>query len=284
MQSSLPTVTASSEPAAMRGVTAHEVSQTITLYTTERAGPSEGGAKPLLLLFPWLGSRPRAVAKYCEPYLAAGFDVLVVESGVSQFLWPRWGLGYAADVLEVLQSDGFASRPLLVHALSIGGYTFTQLLVHVSQDARRYRGLTDRIRGQIYDSLVCGSLEQMAVGVGQNVFPWWEGLVRQASLLYFRVFKSYTVDYFNAGVDVFLNSPVTAPALFFYCENDELCDLGKMEEVIECWRRRGVAVQTRKWAESTHAANLHHHPEEYLSALDNFLQSLGMTPSKANAN
>ncbi|XP_036376019.1 uncharacterized protein LOC118771940 isoform X2 [Megalops cyprinoides] len=268
----------------MRGVTAHEVSQTITLYTTERAEPSEGGANPLLLLFPWLGSRPQAVAKYCEPYLAAGFDALVVESGVSQFLWPRWGLEYAATVLEVLQRDGFDSRPLLVHALSIGGYTFTQLLVHVCRDNQRYRGLTDRIRGQIYDSLVCGSLERMAAGVGKNVFPWWEGLVTQASLLYFRVFKSYTVDYFNAGVDVFLNSPVAAPALFFYCENDELCDQGKMEEIIECWRRRGVAVQTRKWAESTHAANLHRHPKEYLSALDNFLKSVGMTSSKASVD
>lgn len=33
-------------------------------------------------MLPWLGSRPQAVAKYCEIYFRTGFDVLVVESEV----------------------------------------------------------------------------------------------------------------------------------------------------------------------------------------------------------
>lgn len=83
---------------------------------------------------------------------------------MQQFLWPRWGLEHGKNLLELLESERFVSRPLLVHAFSIGGYTFAQLLVHVSQDTQKYQSLTKRIKGQIYDSLVIGSVENMAIG------------------------------------------------------------------------------------------------------------------------
>lgn len=174
------------------GVTIHKISKTITLYCNDKpitpthtsssssSTPAEespgtttsSGAqqqhqpsRPLLLLLPWLGSRPQAVSKYCEIYFRTGFDVLMVESQVSLFLWPRWGLEYGARLLDLLESDQrFCRRPLLVHAFSIGGYTFSQLMMHMAQDRERYQGLAQRIHGQIYDSLVIGSLERMAVG------------------------------------------------------------------------------------------------------------------------
>lgn len=155
---------------SMAGVTAHKISKQITFFTSDVDGTptasfSTGQPKPILLLLPWLGSRPQAIAKYCEIYFSTGFDVLVVESEVSQFLWPRWGLEYGGRLLELLESERFSQRPLLVHALSIGGYTFSQVLVHVAKDIQRYQGLTNRIRGHIYDSLVMGSLEHMATGM-----------------------------------------------------------------------------------------------------------------------
>lgn len=71
------------------GVTAHRLSKNVTLYMNELASPAPGwqaqaskGDKPLMLMLPWLGSRPQAVAKYCEIYFRTGFDVLVVESEV----------------------------------------------------------------------------------------------------------------------------------------------------------------------------------------------------------
>lgn len=42
--------------------------------------------KPLMLMLPWLGSRPQAVDKYCEIYFRTGFDVIVVESEVKTSL------------------------------------------------------------------------------------------------------------------------------------------------------------------------------------------------------
>ncbi|MGH0158420.1 UNVERIFIED_CONTAM: hypothetical protein FKN15_035638 [Acipenser sinensis] len=49
------------------GVTAQRISKTITFYKNESKAASmlqQNGPKPLLLLLPWLGSRPHAVDKY----------------------------------------------------------------------------------------------------------------------------------------------------------------------------------------------------------------------------
>lgn len=70
-----------------RGITAHRLSKNVTFYVNEltspgAASPTSVDPKPLLLMLPWLGSRPQAVAKYCEIYFRTGFDILVVESEV----------------------------------------------------------------------------------------------------------------------------------------------------------------------------------------------------------
>ncbi|KAI4880004.1 hypothetical protein NFI96_029187 [Prochilodus magdalenae] len=276
----------SSRDVTLSGVMTQKIRKGITFYANAgtvnpmAVGPP-GQPKPLLIMLPWLGSRPQAQVKYCEIYLRTGFDVLVVETEVGRFLWPKWGLEYGRELLEVLESDRFSQCPLLVHAFSIGGYTFAQMLVHMAKDAQRYQGLTSRIRGQIYDSLVMGSLERMAIGVSRNVFPRISGIVKHASLLYFHIFKRQTVDYFNMGIDAFWNTPVTAPALFFFCQNDALCDSDAMEEMLEQWGKRGISLMSKKWKESIHAGHLRAHPQEYLSILDNFLCSLNMVPLRA---
>uniref|UniRef100_A0A8C1F352 Si:dkey-5i3.5 n=2 Tax=Cyprinus carpio TaxID=7962 RepID=A0A8C1F352_CYPCA len=270
----------------MEGVTAHKISKHITFLANDVAGTptasvSPAHPKPMLLLLPWLGSRPQAIAKYCEIYFRMGFDVLLVESEVSQFLWPRWALEYGGRVLELLESERFSQRPLLVHAFSIGAYTFAQMLVHVAKDTQRYQGLTNRIKGHIYDSLVMGSLEHMANGLGETIFPRMEGLVKSASLLYFRVFKHQTVDYFNSSISVFWNTPLMVPALFFYSENDAMCDYKSLEKMVEFWRSRGQTVEIKKWKESVHAGHLRAHSQDYLSTLEYFVKSLNMVPLKA---
>ncbi|XP_029910325.1 transmembrane protein 53 [Myripristis murdjan] len=274
--------------AISRGITAQRLSKNITLYLNESASPASENQtpasaqnKPLLLMLPWLGSRPQAVSKYCEIYFRSGFDVLMVESEVKEFLWPRLGLENGARVLELLQNERFVTRPLLVHAFSVGGYTFAQLLVHVSRDSQKYQALTQRIKGHVYDSLVVGSLEKMAIGLGKTVFPQWESLVKQASLLYFEVFKRQTVDYFNISIDAFWNTPIAAPALFFFCENDPMSDPRAMEELIDFWQKRGMDVTAKKWEDSTHAGHMKRHPQEYLATLETFLHSLNITPLKA---
>lgn len=129
------------------------------------ASPGSGPlSRPLLVFFAWLGAQQGAIAKYRDLYLDRGMDVLVVRSSVMHFLWPRWGLDYGLQVLKLLEGPEFSGRTVLVHASSIGGYTFTQVLTHVAWAQNKQTSLAQRVTGQIYDSLVIGSLEHMAIG------------------------------------------------------------------------------------------------------------------------
>ncbi|XP_027147679.1 uncharacterized protein LOC104918785 [Larimichthys crocea] len=238
--------------------------------------------RPLLVFFSWLGAQSGAVAKYRDLYLDRGIDVLVVRSNVMHFLWPRWGLGYGLEVLKVLEEPQFSDRAVLVHASSIGGYTFTQILTHIAQGQKKHAGLAQRVIGHIYDSLVVGTLEHMAIGLGKTLLPRFEAFVKNAAMLYFWLFKSHTADLYESSVQVFHNNPITAPALFFFSENDALCDPVALERCIDHWRKRGVSVESRRWKESVHAAHMRCHPEDYLSTLEKYLNALSISSTNAN--
>lgn len=125
------------------------------------------------------------------------------------------------------------------------------------------------------------TIPYLCPGLGKAVFPNMETLVKKASLTYFSLFKHQTVDYFNRSIDVFWNTPVTAPVLLFFCENDLMSNARITEDLIDYWRKRGMDVTAKKWEESTHAGHLKRHPQEYLSHVDRFLCSLQLTPLKA---
>ncbi|KAM9376077.1 transmembrane protein 53 [Pholidichthys leucotaenia] len=273
---------------SMRRAKAYKITKNVTFYINELRPVVPGSLtqgsqdhNPMMVMLPWLGSHPKAVAKYCEIYFHIGFDVLVMESKIKDFLWPRWGLERDKCLLELLESEPFVSRPLLVHAFSIGRYSFGQMLVHISMNTQKYESPTKRIEGQIYDSLVAGSMTHMATGLGKTVLPRSESLVRRVSLLYFKMFKEQITEHLEKAIDVFWNIPATTPALLFYCNNDPLCDAKTVEQLAAYWRSRGMKVTEKRWEESIHAGHLKRHPEEYLSTLHTFLNSLHMTSHKA---
>ncbi|XP_033930712.2 uncharacterized protein [Pseudochaenichthys georgianus] len=197
------------------------------------------------------------------------------------FLWPRWGLDYGMEVLKVLEEPQFAGRAVLVHASSIGGYTFTQTLTHIAEGKEKHAGLAKRVIGHIYDSLVVGSLEHMAIGLGKTLVPRLESFVKNIAMLYFWLFKTHTADLYNKSIQVFQDIPITAPALFFFSENDAMCNTADMETLMDRWKRRGMTVESRKWKESKHAAHLRCHREDYLSTLEKFLNLLPISSLKA---
>ncbi|CAM4486451.1 unnamed protein product [Lepidochelys olivacea] len=250
-------------------------SRTIRLYSSPAPGGS-APSRPLVVLLPWFGARPRSMARYLELYLPRGLDVLVVESDLSHFLWPRHGLAYAACVLGLLRdSQPFRSRPLLVHAFSIGGYTFAQMMVHMSREPQRHQQLAERIQGLVYDSLVTGSLGAMALGVAQmSGSAAFRPLIRGGTRLYFSLLHCCTVRYYKAAQGVFFRPPLRCPVLVFYCRNDPLSDPALVQELLESWRQAGILVQAQAWQDSRHAAHLHQHPQEYQEVLLGFLKQL----------
>ncbi|KAF4020282.1 hypothetical protein G4228_011867, partial [Cervus hanglu yarkandensis] len=263
-------------------VTVTRLSRSIHLYS--RPGPAGSrGPRPLLLFLPWLGAGPAAQGKYLQLYLACGFDVLAVESSLSHFLCPRRGLGWAAHVLALLRGSGaLASRPLVVHALSLGGYTFAQMLLLMGQDLGHHGSVAQRLRGHIFDSLVVGSLDRMALGVSQLMKLQALGpVVRATAMFYFHLCPSCTIRHYEAAVAAFWQPPVRPPTLVFYSLDDPLCDSARLQELLAAWQRLGMPVWVQAWATSRHAAHLRQHPLEYSSTLVTFLGRLGLAAPTA---
>lgn len=117
--------------------------------------------------------------------------------------------------------------------------------------------------------------------MSKTLFPRFERLVKCTSLLYFHTFKQQTVDYFNTSIDVFWNTPLTSPALYYFCDNDMMCDPEVTQNLMEYWKKRGITVTSKRWEESVHAGHLRAHPQEYLSVLDQFLCSLNILSLKS---
>lgn len=257
-------------------VTVTRLSRSIRLYCKQPGPP--GPPRPLLLLLPWLGAPQGAQAKYLQLYLCSGFDVLVVESALRHFLCPRLGLGRAARVLELLQGPGvLAARPLVVHALSLGGYTFAQMLLLIRRQPGRYSAVATRLWGHIFDSLVVGNLDRMALGVSQLIRPQALGpIIKTTASLYFHLCPGCTVRHYEEAVGAFQQPPVRAPTLVFYSHDDPLCDVARLRQLMAGWQQEGMAVWTQAWETSRHAAHLRQHPLEYRSALAAFLARLGL--------
>ncbi|XP_053320095.1 uncharacterized protein LOC128491799 isoform X2 [Spea bombifrons] len=260
-------------PNLMLSPSVKQYSKSVFLYSDPSVPESDRSSRPLLLFLPWLGSKARAFEKYILLYFKLGFDVLVAESSLSHFLWPKNGLDYAGQLVNLLMTEkDFSSRSLFVHAVSIGGYTFAQMLVWTSKSHGEQRKTLDRIHGQVYDSLVVGSMERMATGVaGMVSLPFLKSLVARGTLLYFNLLKSQTVDYYENGIQTFWNMPLTCPALFFYCMDDPLSDHTAVEQLKKDWEKRGIKVQSKKWNSSLHAGHLRRHPQEYTEELEKFI-------------
>lgn len=67
----------------------------------------------------------------------------------------------------LLVNENYA--PLLLHGFSVGGYVWSEALVHVAQDMKRYQPIVDRICGQVWDS--AADITEIPIGVPFAVFP-----------------------------------------------------------------------------------------------------------------
>lgn len=47
--------------------------------------------KPLVILLPWLMSKPKHIRKYAQLYIDQGYDVLAVSVTPWQVMWPKKG-------------------------------------------------------------------------------------------------------------------------------------------------------------------------------------------------
>ncbi|XP_049670475.1 glycine, alanine and asparagine-rich protein-like [Accipiter gentilis] len=175
--------------------------------------------------------------------------------------------------------SGLATRPLLVHAISAGAYTFAQVLLLLRHRPRQCRRLAPRFRGIVYDSLVTGGIGDMARGIAGAVgTPYLRALVRAGARLYLGVLGCWGGREFERARGAFASPPLRCPLLLFYSLDDGLCQPAVLRALLRGWRAQGIRAHARGWPRSRHAAHLRQHPAEYRQALLAFLRSLEGPP------
>jgi hypothetical protein len=74
---------------------------------------------------------------------------------------------------------------------------------------------------------------------------------------------------------------LTPHCLFFFSDDDPLCDPTKLEQLVEARRARhgSAATQELRWQHSRHVCHLLCHYKEYSAALFAFLEGCKLKPS-----
>lgn len=62
-----------------------------------------------------------------------------------------------------------AHKPIVLHGFSVGGYLWGEAMVQIVQDEQRYKSITDRVVGQVWDSVA--EITEITVGVPRAMFP-----------------------------------------------------------------------------------------------------------------
>jgi len=74
----------------------------------------------------------------------------------------------AADLLTFLKQNE-SYQQILLHGFSVGGYMWGEALDLIQSDKDKYSNVTDRIVGQVWDSIA--DVNQIPIGLPRAVFP-----------------------------------------------------------------------------------------------------------------
>ncbi|XP_033634587.1 uncharacterized protein LOC117295907 isoform X1 [Asterias rubens] len=234
---------------------------------------------PLVLLMPWATATERALDRFRTLYARQGFNVITAYATHPKlYMWPQTAVPVAAEISNYLITKTDAS-PIVVHAFSIGAYIYSVLLARVMEHSREFRKLQPRIHGQVFDSIVIGTLKEQRYGLSQILAKSW--LLRQvifsATSLYFYLTRSYTVAHYDRFIDIFWNNPFKTSVLCIYSSQDPMCKTESMERLIDLWKvRTGNVPHFKQFDGSHHAECLRNFPEEYEDCLVKYLNTLNL--------
>lgn len=136
---------------------------------------------PLVIIFNWLSAKPTAVQKYSALYHSIGLDVLNVQGNLGSFLWPPFGYKIALELFEYLKEHQASHRQYFIHAFSLGAYIYTIALEQAARKPEESGHFRNRVLGQIFDSIVIGTYDNMSQGITQVRFFrtfWWRYLLK----------------------------------------------------------------------------------------------------------
>jgi len=132
---------------------------------------------------------------YVSVYIAKGFDVLHIKVKAGEILWPPRAHTVVSQILDFLTSDSHRHQPLLIHGFSVGGYLYGETLIDICSDAELAQSMSQRIRGQIFDSPVDFAGVPRGVGMALSNLRPVQVTVRSALEAYTTVFHQQVTFY-----------------------------------------------------------------------------------------
>ena len=232
----------------------------------------------LVLIFGFYGATQKAIAKYCDIYLAMGLNVLYIPSRLVQFALPSHAIKLGHNLIGYLDNEASCYGSYIAHTLSMGSFNFVVFNFDVlSAQPEKYKHIKDKIKAVVYDSIAYGSVEHMREGIGKGMVRnrLLQRLIPAMMALYFFIMHNYTVKLFERWLDLCRTKPLEVPTLFFFCENDPMSDYKHIQEMISDFRKMGTFLVLEKcWFKSRHSLHLMIHTSEYMEYLNRLLSSV----------
>ncbi|XP_066265033.1 uncharacterized protein [Branchiostoma lanceolatum] len=253
----------------VRAVTKH-----IEVQSTSDRSPLTDD-RPLVLLFSWLYASRKVLDKHRVLYHRRGYDVLTVKGDPRYAFSPTgFAKNIGLDALKFLKAEGRPKQPFVVHSVSVGFAPYVMLLKHARENTE-YCDIVGRVVGQVMDGPV-GDTKGAAVGVGRSINNPVGKMLYTGGLWSFFTFvpgvlksHDFTRSYWETQI------PKT-PILLYGCHNDPMSTKEYNERCVEGWRKLGCDVRLQFWDDSSHSNHMRLHRDEYVRALDNYLDTLDL--------
>jgi hypothetical protein len=240
---------------------------------------TDNRARPLILLFEWLGAKKKHVLKYSEYYFTKGYDSMLIRIQPVPLLWPVKVQAVVDEIFDTLDKDTMRERPVIVHTFSVGGYFYGELLVRMQQTGimQKYR---DRVLGQIFDSPVdfAGIPNGFSKAVSKN--PAVRAGLKHSLRLYLSTFSEYTMKHYLRSSKAFYDNPLNIPSLFLYSLADPIADPVTIDKCIKGFEDKGLLTLKKCWNDSTHCSHMYRYPSEYQNAIGKFLDEVTVRSSQ----
>ncbi|XP_072945584.1 uncharacterized protein [Epargyreus clarus] len=219
--------------------------------------------KPICIMLSWLMARRKHTLKYANLYLEEGFDVVTVSIKPWQLMWPKKGaqmIGW--DILRLMAAN---DTSFMVHGFSVGGYVWSEALVHATKDLNKYQPALDRVTAQVWDSVA--DITAVTIGVPLALFPdrpVLQKMVKGFLEFYLFVFRYIATKHYKLASETYYATPCRAPCLFLLSSTDPVGAERNIRNACEGWRKMGIKCTWQCWDRSAHLNHYLKHPAEYV--------------------
>ncbi|CAH0718955.1 unnamed protein product, partial [Brenthis ino] len=218
--------------------------------------------RPICIMLNWLQASPKQVMKYASIYLDEGFDVLRVSCDLWQLILPKKGAKVIGkDLINIMSAN---DNSYVVHGFSVGGYVWSEALVHAMEQRDRYQLALDRVEAQVWDSVADST--EVHIGVPLAIFPnnkLAQTATKYAIWCYLKAFKNIATVHYKMGCETYYDTPCRAPALFLLSSTDPVGNEMRIRRAYNLWLQKGIECTWQCWPDSAHVRHYMAHPEEY---------------------